>query len=124
MNNLPPGVTTSMLPGNMPEDAAWEKFCDWALEQLATLDTEDAYRAVKIGIAGVQAEQQDIARMLREARNDERMVMGMEHPLTAAAPDLLAKCGMALDVLLSDGYGETSHAVLALRAAIANARDA
>ena len=25
-NNYPPGVTTSMIPGNRPEDDAWESF--------------------------------------------------------------------------------------------------
>ena len=38
--------------------------------------------------------------------------------LIAAAPDLLTMCGMALDILLSDGYGETSHPVINLRKAI------
>jgi hypothetical protein len=41
--------------------------------------------------------------------------------LMAAAPDLLAKCGMALDLLLADGYGETSHPVMMLRTVIAKA---
>lgn len=26
--NLPPGVTDSMLPGNRPEDEAWEYYCE------------------------------------------------------------------------------------------------
>ena len=26
--NLPPGVTDSMIPGNRPEDVAWEKFIE------------------------------------------------------------------------------------------------
>jgi hypothetical protein len=28
MSNLPPGVTTSMLPGNRPGELAWEKLTD------------------------------------------------------------------------------------------------
>lgn len=78
MNNLPPGVTAGMLPGNRPEDEAWEKFYEWAIEQLMTLDLDDARRAVKVGIAGVQAEQQEISRMLHEARKDERMSIQFE----------------------------------------------
>ena len=27
-SNLPPGVTESMIPGNRPEDIAWEKLLD------------------------------------------------------------------------------------------------
>jgi len=38
--------------------------------------------------------------------------------LIAAAPDLLTMCGMALDILLSNGYGETSHPVMNLRKVI------
>ena len=72
-SNLPPGVTDSMLPGNRPEDIEWDKFFDWATQQLMTLDVDDAYRAVKIGIAGVQAETTDIYKMLRAARADERI---------------------------------------------------
>lgn len=26
MSNLPPGVSVGMIPGNRPEDEAWEKF--------------------------------------------------------------------------------------------------
>ena len=29
MSNLPPGVSESMIPGNRPEDAAWDKFYEW-----------------------------------------------------------------------------------------------
>jgi len=29
MNNMPPGVTESMIPGNRPEDAAWEELYEW-----------------------------------------------------------------------------------------------
>lgn len=27
-SNLPPGVTDSMIPGNRPEDVAFDAFCD------------------------------------------------------------------------------------------------
>ena len=29
LSNLPPGVTESMIPGNRPEDWAWDKLWDW-----------------------------------------------------------------------------------------------
>jgi hypothetical protein len=44
--------------------------------------------------------------------------------LIAAAPSLLAACGMALDVLISDGYDEQSPPVARLRAIIATATGA
>lgn len=36
--------------------------------------------------------------------------------------ELLAMCSMALDILISDGYGETSHPVMSLREAIREAK--
>lgn len=72
-SNLPPGVNANMLPGNTPGDAEWEQFEEWALEQLMTLDIDTARRAVAIGIAGAQAEQSLINKMLKEARDDERL---------------------------------------------------
>ena len=33
-SNLPPGVTTNMLPGNRPEDVAWERACEDARDEL------------------------------------------------------------------------------------------
>lgn len=33
-DNLPPGVTKDMLPGNTPEDAFWDKFYDANFNQL------------------------------------------------------------------------------------------
>ena len=29
LSNLPPGVTPSMIPGDRPEDVAWEKMLEW-----------------------------------------------------------------------------------------------
>lgn len=34
-SNLPPGVSTSDLPGNRPEDLAWEEFHEWLGDQTA-----------------------------------------------------------------------------------------
>ncbi len=28
-NNLPPGVTDDMIPGNRPEDEDWDRLYDW-----------------------------------------------------------------------------------------------
>jgi hypothetical protein len=41
--------------------------------------------------------------------------------LIAATPKLLTACGMALDVLLADGYAESSYPVMQLRAALTEA---
>ncbi len=53
MSNLPPGVTDNMIPGNRPEDMAWDDFCERALEQLANsgLSVDEAMSAVQFGIA-------------------------------------------------------------------------
>jgi len=29
LSNLPDGVTDSMIPGNRPQDVAWDDFIDW-----------------------------------------------------------------------------------------------
>ena len=31
-SNLPPGVTDGMLPGNRPEDVAWDELNDWLID--------------------------------------------------------------------------------------------
>lgn len=45
-SNLPPGVTESMIPGNRPEDMAWESFYEW-------LDGECAEHGIDVNEAGV-----------------------------------------------------------------------
>jgi hypothetical protein len=67
-SNLPPGVTDSMLPGNRPEDALWEAFEGWALDNLCSLEITEAYRAVKIGMAAIEAERSNIQDMLVDAK--------------------------------------------------------
>jgi hypothetical protein len=42
--------------------------------------------------------------------------------LIASAPDLLNTCGLVLDLLLADGYGDSSITVQCLRAAITKAK--
>ena len=52
-SNLPPGVTEGMLPGNRPEDMAWdeamEKINEMAIE--AKISPEDLVRAFGLGAA-------------------------------------------------------------------------
>jgi hypothetical protein len=48
-SNLPPGVTEGMLPGNRPEDMAWEKLHetvdnDAAKENMCDMDVFVAWR--------------------------------------------------------------------------------
>lgn len=54
-SNLPPGVTDSMIPGNRPEDEAWETFheeidvdCD-----IHSLTVEEAYTAWEKGLIAI-----------------------------------------------------------------------
>jgi hypothetical protein len=39
--NLPPGVTESMIPGNRPEDIAWEKAWETLEKRLGRKPTEE-----------------------------------------------------------------------------------
>lgn len=78
LNNLPPGVTDAMLPGNTQEDIAWDEFWEWAEESLSKLDISEAYMAIKIGISAVKAIHDDISYLIKEARQDERMCREME----------------------------------------------
>lgn len=93
-DNLPPGVSVGMLPGNTSNDAAWEKFEDWALTELSTgdLTVEEAYMAVRAGLATVNALRKDISMMIGEARQDERVSGLMEQgSCHEAANDLFHK---------------------------------
>lgn len=66
LSNLPPGVTDSMLPGNTSADIEWEKFMEYANEQFiaADLSVEEAYRAVRAGIAAIKATREDIRTLI------------------------------------------------------------
>jgi hypothetical protein len=79
-SNLPPGVTESMIPGNRPEDRAFDEATEWGIDQFvgAGFDGADIRRAVKIGIAAIKAEESDVADLLQEARHDERMLCNSE----------------------------------------------
>lgn len=46
MSNLPPGVTVGMIPGNRPEDMAWET----AMERLEESGLEPREIADRLGI--------------------------------------------------------------------------
>ena len=57
LSNLPPGVTEGMIPGNRPEDLAWEKFHEEVDENAFSLNLsdQDALVAWKMGIGAFQA---------------------------------------------------------------------
>lgn len=67
-SNLPPGVSDCDIPGNRPEDIAWDEFMDYVLDELQSYDIEDAYRIIKIGKAAIEAEKDHIKRMLQNER--------------------------------------------------------
>lgn len=52
MDNLPPGVTLSMLPGNSDKDREWEQACDKILDMVldSGLEPGHAIKAVETGI--------------------------------------------------------------------------
>jgi hypothetical protein len=79
-DNLPPGVTVGMLPGNTSNDVAWEKFEEWALNELTTgnLTIEEAYMSIRAGLAAVKAIRNDVSTMIGEVRQDERMAYEKE----------------------------------------------
>jgi len=81
-SNLPPGVTTGMLPGNTSEDAAWERFCEMACDEYAKpehmLTIEEAHMALHAGIAAVKATRDTLNTLIREIRKDERLSYDME----------------------------------------------
>lgn len=52
-SNLPPGVSESMIPGNRPEDAAWELFHEWLDDECGVnkLTFEEARLIWQTGLA-------------------------------------------------------------------------
>jgi len=50
--NLPPGVTESMLPGNTPEDRAWDELIDQMFIDVAEMAITpwDAMKIWKMGV--------------------------------------------------------------------------
>lgn len=77
LSNLPPGVTDLMIPGNRPEDAEFENFMEWVWDKFAdsALDIPEMKRALLIGIAGVQAEQNEIGTLIEKVIRDHDMGM-------------------------------------------------
>src|SRR3990167_5761088 len=53
LSNLPPGVTDSMLPGNRPEDIAWDNFYEMLSDEAGDhlMSSEDCFVAWKLGLA-------------------------------------------------------------------------
>ena len=61
-SNLPPGVTESMIPGNRPENQSWDDFIEWVYDEFvdSELSVDEAYLAIKMGIASIKSVQNDI----------------------------------------------------------------
>lgn len=57
MSNLPPGVTSSMIPGNRPEDDKWEGCIDaiWKEACEERLCADDAYFVWQLGLSAWKA---------------------------------------------------------------------
>ena len=54
-DNLPPGITGNMIPGDRPEDHEWYRFWDWANDQFydAGITVEQAYVVINNGLKTV-----------------------------------------------------------------------
>ena len=78
--NLPPGVTVGMIPGNRPEDEAWEAAIDWAIAKFddEKLSLDELRRAILIGVAAVKAEREAVEEYVKERIADEFLVRDME----------------------------------------------
>ena len=57
-SNLPPGVTESMIPGNRPEDAAWDAVWEDITGEAidANLSADDVRRVWDLGIKALHKE--------------------------------------------------------------------
>lgn len=67
-SNLPPGVNEGMIPGNRPEDIAWENLHegidqDASMEGMSDIDTMVAW---KIGLAAWKASKKYGAKFVHE----------------------------------------------------------
>lgn len=71
-SNFPPGCSANDIPGNRPEDEAWERVVDWFIEYSSETDLtpEEIKRAVLMGIAAVKAEAKIIGNMINAAYYD------------------------------------------------------
>jgi len=72
-DNLPPGVSTNMIPGNRPVDdwleAAEEKLMDALIEEACS---PDEYEIVKqVGLAAVKAHRKIMKEVVQDVRADE-----------------------------------------------------
>ena len=77
--NMPPGCSPSMIPGNRPEDLAYEAAWEWVEEQLKDLSLDELRRAVLIGKAAVEAERQILIALQKEWQLEGRMAEAAEH---------------------------------------------
>lgn len=72
MSNLPPGVRECDIPGNRPEDGEREAMEEWAIQELidSDLTVDECSRAIKIGIAAIKAEREDVKNLVNDAIAD------------------------------------------------------
>ena len=79
-SNLPPGCTESMIPGNRPEDMAWEAAEEWAMDYLndAKLSIEEYRRAILVGVAAIIAEREAIDEYVENRIADDCLGREME----------------------------------------------
>ena len=62
MNNLPPGVTVNMIPGNRPGDEEWENFIGEVIDELVNsgLTAEQIKRRWRLGCEVMRAVKKEI----------------------------------------------------------------
>lgn len=67
-SNLPPGVTEGMIPGNRPEDWAWERLHEAINRDAAErkMSDIDAYAAWSMGLAALDKARQLGAKFIHD----------------------------------------------------------
>ena len=57
-NNLPPGVTDNMIPGNRPEDREWDDFHEWIDDIAEQYDIFDPWELRDIILAALMGDEE------------------------------------------------------------------
>lgn len=71
--NMPLGCSPSMIPGNRPEDIAYEQVWEWAEQQFMDFRPEEIRRAILMGKAAVLAEGEEIGKLCQEWRDEGKL---------------------------------------------------
>lgn len=95
MNNLPPGVSESMIPGNRPEDAMEEKFWDLLIEKAEQAGIGESLRAFEIkddGTGGLDWYEDEhpivtLVNIARELEYNRGFDEGKSEGIMSMAPD-------------------------------------